>query len=57
MPEPLSPKIGLGMNVTVLPFACATPLMMYLKSISRSAVFSSGPNRMLISAWPGLPTS
>ena len=57
MPEPLSPKIGLGMNVTVLPCACATPLMMYLNSISRSAVFSSVPKRMLISAWPGLPTS
>ena len=37
MPEPLSPKIGLGMKVAVLPAAQATFLMMYLNSISLSA--------------------
>ena len=30
MPEPLSPKIGFGMNVTVLPAARATFLTTYL---------------------------
>jgi hypothetical protein len=32
MPEPLSPKSGLGMNVAVLPFTHAVFLMMYLYS-------------------------
>ena len=30
MPEPLSMKIGFGMNVAVLPWARATLLTMYL---------------------------
>ena len=30
IPEPLSPKIGFGMNVTVLPWARATFLTTYL---------------------------
>ncbi|CAB4866306.1 unannotated protein [freshwater metagenome] len=37
MPEPLSPKSGLGMKVADLPCAQATFLMTYLKSISSSA--------------------
>ena len=37
MPDPLSPKIGLGMKVTVLPASHATFLMMYLKSMTLSA--------------------
>ena len=40
MPEPLSPKIGLGMKVAVLPLAHATFLMMYLKSMTWSAALS-----------------
>ena len=57
MPLPLSPNSGFGMNVTVLPAARAMDLMMYLYSISLSAIVSSGPNRMSISAWPAVPTS
>ncbi len=37
MPEPLSPKSGLGMKVAVRPFFQATFLMMYLKSMIWSA--------------------
>ena len=37
MPEPLSPKSGFGMKVTVLPASAATFLMTYLKSITLSA--------------------
>ena len=37
MPEPLSPKIGFGMNVAVLPFVHATFLTMYLNFITLSA--------------------
>lgn len=37
MPEPLSWKIGFGMNVTVLPAACATLLITYLNSMTLSA--------------------
>ncbi len=33
MPEPLSPKIGFGMKVAVLPLRQATFFTMYLKSI------------------------
>ena len=38
MPEPLSPKSGLGMKVTVLPCRRATFLTMYLNHISLSAM-------------------
>ena len=38
MPEPLSPKSGLGMKVTVLPYFLATFLMMYLNIIILSAM-------------------
>ena len=37
MPEPLSPKIGFGMKVAVLPFAHAVLRMMYLNFITSSA--------------------
>ena len=40
MPEPLSPNSGFGMNVTVLPFAHAVFLMMYLNSSTSSAACS-----------------
>ena len=40
MPEPLSPKIGFGMKVAVLPACQATFLMMYLNSIRSSAAAS-----------------
>ncbi len=45
MPDPLSPKSGLGMNVTVLPLRQATFLMMYLKRIMSSAACSRVLNR------------
>ena len=38
MPEPLSWKMGLGMNVAVKPFCAAVFLTMYLCSISLSAI-------------------
>ena len=57
MPEPLSPNIGFGMNVTVLPCFRATFLMMYLYHIKLSAIRTSGPNRMSISHWPAVATS
>ncbi len=40
MPEPLSPKSGFGMQVTVLPFRSATFLITYLYHINLSAVFT-----------------
>ena len=44
MPEPLSPKSGLGMKVAVLPAGQAVFLMMYLNSIRLSADRSSVSN-------------
>ena len=44
MPEPLSPKIGFGMKVAVLPLRQATFLMMYLNFITSSAALSSSAN-------------
>ena len=44
MPLPLSPKSGLGMKVTVLPYWLATLRMMYLYSIMLSALFTSVSN-------------
>ncbi|CAM5541501.1 hypothetical protein SVIOM342S_08145 [Streptomyces violaceorubidus] len=41
MPEPLSPEIGFGMKVAVLPFFQATFFTMYLKSWRSSAAASS----------------
>ncbi len=57
MPEPLSPKIGFGMNVAVLPLRQATFLTRYLNFMTLSAVTSSSSNRKLISACPAVPTS
>ncbi len=57
MPLPLSPKIGFGMKVAVLPAAQAVFLTMYLYFIRLSAVVSSVSKRKLISAWPAVPTS
>ena len=45
MPEPLSPKSGLGMKVTVLPASQATFLMTYLNSMTSSAACSSVSKR------------
>ena len=50
MPEPLSPKIGFGMKVTVLPWRRATFLTMYLYHMSASPIFTSDRKRMSISA-------
>ena len=57
MPEPLSWNSGFGMNVTVLPAAWAVCLTTYLYFMTLSAVASSGPYRMSISACPAVPTS
>src|SRR5687767_6834075 len=57
MPEPLSPKIGFGMNVTDLPYWLATLLVIHLYFIMLSADFSSVVNRRSISAWPAVATS
>ena len=40
MPEPLSPKIGFGMKVAVLPAAQAVFLMMYLNFCRSSPALS-----------------
>jgi hypothetical protein len=53
----LSPKIGFGMNVAVLPWRRATFLTMYLYHISASPILTSGRKRMSISAWPAVATS
>src|SRR5215470_1603156 len=45
MPEPLSPKIGFGMNVAVLPLRQATFLTMYLNFMTSSAALSSSSKR------------
>ena len=37
MPDPLSPMIGFGMKVAVLPYSWAMFLTMYLNSIISSA--------------------
>ena len=42
MPEPLSPKMGLGMKVTVLPFRRATFLITYLNRMRLSAIYDQG---------------
>ena len=57
MPDPLSPNIGLGMNVTVLLYFLATFLMMYLYIITLSAIVTRLSNFMSISAWPAVATS
>ena len=57
MPEPLSPKSGLGMNVAVLPLRRATLRMMYLASITWSALSTSGSGIRSISHWPPVATS
>ena len=45
MPEPLSPKIGFGMKVAVLPPSQATFLTMYLNFSTSSAACSSVSKR------------
>ena len=57
MPEPLSPKRGFGMKVTVLPCRFATFLQTYLKYISLSAMDTRESYRMSISACPAVATS
>jgi hypothetical protein len=50
MPLPLSPKIGFGANVAVLPHFRATFFTTYLYHWRLSAIFTSDANRMSISA-------
>ena len=45
MPEPLSPKIGLGMKVAVLPSSQTVFLMTYLNFIMSSPACSSVAKR------------
>ena len=48
-PEPLSMKMGLGINVTVLLFILATFFTTYLYFITLSAILARVLNRMVIS--------
>ena len=57
MPEPLSPKSGLGMKVAVLPLRRATLRMMYLASITWSALSTRAWATRSISHWPPVATS
>ena len=57
MPEPLSPTIGFGMNVAVLPYACAVLWTAYFSTCSQSARWTSGAKRVPISHWPAFATS
>jgi len=57
MPDPLSPKMGLGMKVAVLPHLWATFLTTCLYHMVRSAMVTSGPNTMDSSPWPAVATS
>ncbi len=57
MPEPLSPKSGLGMKVAVLPCRQATFFTMYLNQLRLSAHFTRVLKRKSISAWPAVATS
>jgi hypothetical protein len=58
MPEPLSPTIGFGMKVAVLPYVCATMCTVYLRICIQSARFTSVLNLVPIpvhgrdSWWP-----
>jgi hypothetical protein len=56
MPEPLSPTIGFGMNVAVLPYACAVLCTAYFSTWIQSAR-TSGANFVPISHWPAFATS
>src|SRR5579859_6579584 len=57
IPEPLSLKTGLGMNVAVLPALLATFRTMYLYFIILSAALIRVSNRKSISHWPAVATS
>src|SRR6478672_7899495 len=57
MPEPLSPKIGFGMNVAVLPCLRETFLTMYLYHMVQSAIDLRVLNRIDSSHWPPEATS
>ena len=57
MPEPLSPTIGLGMKVAVLPCAWATLWITYFCSCSQSARCTRVLNRVPSSIWPAVATS
>ncbi len=50
IPEPLSPKSGLGMKVAVLPWRQATFFTMYLNQLRLSAHFTRVSKRKSISA-------
>ena len=57
MPEPLSPTIGFGMKVAVLPNWSATFCTTYLSFSTSSAFLTSVPNFTPISHWPAVATS
>src|ERR1041384_6331271 len=57
MPEPLSPKMGFGMNVAVLPAWRAVFLTTYLYHMVQSAIFLRLLNRIDSSHWPPVATS
>ncbi len=53
MPDPLTPKIGFGMNVACRPWSSATFLTMNRKVETRSAVVIASAYLKSISCWPG----
>ena len=57
MPLPLSPTIGLGMKVAVLPLRKATLRITYLVASSSSAFLTIELNLVPISHWPAVATS
>src|SRR4029450_377766 len=57
MPEPLSWKSGLGMNVAVLPHFRAVFFAQYLYQQTLSAILVRVSKRISISVWPPVATS
>ena len=53
MPDPLTPKIGLGMKVAWSPWSIATFLTMKRNVETRSAVVTASAYLKSISCWPG----
>ena len=57
IPDPLSPKSGLGMKVATMPKSRAMFLTMYLYIMQWSAILTSGLYRISISFCPAVATS
>jgi hypothetical protein len=57
MPEPLSPTIGFGIKVAVLPYEADVIQIVYFRICIQSARFTRLLNLVPISFWPIAPTS